>query len=73
MTTDSNQRDARVAEAVRDACGRAAAEAYEDAGIRGLCEEGRFECALSAIRAIDVASVIASVGSGPTSSRDEGV
>ena len=55
-----NQRDAqrRLAEAVRDACDKAAQEAYESAGISGLCEEGRWECALDAIRALDLEAVI---------------
>lgn len=56
-----NQRESqrRLAEAVRDACGKAAQEAWENAGISGLCEEGRWECALSAIRALDLEAVIA--------------
>ena len=55
-----NQLDAqrRLAEAVRDACDKAAREAYESAGISGLCEEGRWECALDAIRALDLEAVI---------------
>jgi hypothetical protein len=48
----------RLAEAVRDACGKAAQEAYENAGISGLCEEGRWECAVAAIRALDLEAVI---------------
>jgi hypothetical protein len=43
---------------VRDACGKAAQEAWENAGICGLCEEGRWECAISAIRALDLEAVI---------------
>ena len=42
----------RVAERVRHACLRAAAEAYEDAGLRGLCAGGRWEYALDAIRSL---------------------
>jgi len=55
-----NQRESqrRLAEAVRDACGKAAQEAYENAGISGLCEEGRWECAIAAIRALDLEAVI---------------
>ena len=48
----------RLAEAVRKACGKVAQEAYESAGISGLCEEGRWECAISAIRALDLEAVI---------------
>lgn len=49
----------RIAEAVRDACGKAAQEAYESAGIGGLCEEGRWECAVAAVRSLDIDAVIA--------------
>lgn len=41
-------------EAARRACLEAAQHAYEDAGIRGLCGDGRWECALAAIRAVDL-------------------
>lgn len=41
-------------ERVREACMRAAREAYEDGGIRGLCGEGRFELAMDAIRALEL-------------------
>lgn len=50
-----------TAEAVRAACLRAALEAYEDAGIRGLCGEGRWELAVQAIRTLDLRSVIESI------------
>src|SRR4051794_40289179 len=42
----------KLAEGVRSACLRAALDAYEDAGLRGLCAEGRWECALDAIRSL---------------------
>ncbi len=45
------------ADAVRTACLNAALAAYEDAGIRGLCAEGRWEAALAAIRTVDLSSV----------------
>lgn len=51
----------RLAEAVRHACGKAAQEAYESAGISGVCEEGRWECAISAIRSLDLEVVINAV------------
>jgi hypothetical protein len=58
-----NQRELqrRLAEAVRDACGKAAQEAYENTGISGLCEEGRWECAISAIRALDLEVIISAL------------
>jgi len=48
----------RLAEAVRDACLKAARKAYENAGVSGLCEEGRWECAFAAIRSLDLEAVI---------------
>jgi len=50
-----------VAENVRDACLKAAREAYENAGISGLCEEGRWECAVDAMRSLDIGAVIATI------------
>lgn len=47
-----------IAEAVRKACLKAAQEAYENAGISGLCEEGRWECAVAAVRSLDLHAVI---------------
>ena len=50
----SHAADARstLAETVRAACLDAAMRAYEDAGIRGLCAEGRWEAALAAMRLV---------------------
>ncbi|MFO1434634.1 MAG: acetyltransferase [Candidatus Competibacteraceae bacterium] len=50
-----------LAEAVRDACVQAALSAYEDAGIKGLCAEGRWECAIGAIQGIDLEAVLSAV------------
>ena len=47
-----------LAEAVRAACLDAARRAYEDAGIRGLCADGRWEAALTAIRQLDLTGVL---------------
>lgn len=47
-----------VAEAVRTACVNAMLAAYEDAGVRGLCAEGRWEAAVAAVRDIDLEPVI---------------
>jgi hypothetical protein len=47
-----------LVETVRAACLNAALEAYEDAGIRGLCAEGRWEAAVSAIRHLDLSGVL---------------
>jgi pentatricopeptide repeat protein len=48
----------QLAEAVRAACVQAALAAYEDAGIRGLCEAGRWEAAVSALHSIDLHKLI---------------
>lgn len=61
MTPDTNSQ-ALLADAVRAACVEAACLAYEDAGIRGLCAEGRWEAALAAIRHLDLSSVLDAAG-----------
>jgi hypothetical protein len=43
---------------VRVHCIDAALKAYEDAGISGLCAEGRWELAIQAMRCLDLNSVI---------------
>lgn len=48
----------QLAEAVRAACLKAAAEAYENAGVRGLCEEGRWEAAMGALQSLDLDPLI---------------
>ncbi len=53
-------KEERESERMREACVRAAIEAYEDAGIRGLCAEGRFELAVQAMRALDPREVVGS-------------
>ena len=45
-------------ERARAACLEAAVLAYEDAGIRGLCAEGRWEAALAAMRQLDLSGLI---------------
>jgi hypothetical protein len=47
-----------LVERVRAACLHAALAAYEDAGIRGLCAEGRWEAALAAIRHVNLSDVL---------------
>jgi len=49
---------ATLAESIRRALVQAGALAYEDAGIQGLCAEGRWEAAVSAMRAVDVAELV---------------
>ena len=47
----------QIAEAVRQACIDAAIHAYEDAGLSGLCHEGRWEYAVDAMRQLDLRSL----------------
>jgi hypothetical protein len=61
--------DFQLALTVRDACLQAAIDAYESAGMSGLCGEGRWEMAMQAIRTLDLRPVIAQIegvsSSGP--------
>jgi hypothetical protein len=62
ITTMSEQElKRRMAETVRTACLNAARQAYENAGISGLCEEGRWECAVGAIRSLDLELIISAL------------
>jgi len=48
----------QLAEAVRQACLQAALAGYEDAGLSGLCHEGAWECAIDAIRSLDINAIL---------------
>ena len=50
--------DLRIAQVVRDACLMATLQAYKDAGLSGLCHEGRWECAVDAIRTLDLQALV---------------
>ena len=47
-----------LAKRIRDRCIEAALQAYEDAGIQGLCAEGRWEAAVSALRTVELAPLL---------------
>ncbi len=47
-----------LAKRIREACVEAALQGYEDAGIQGLCAEGRWEAAVSALRTLDLAPLL---------------
>ena len=49
----------QIAEAICAACLAAALESYEDPSIRGLCHEGAWECAIGAIRTLNVRRILA--------------
>ena len=55
------ERERRLAEVVREACIAAALTGYEEAGMSGLCHEGRWECAISAMRVIDLDALVATL------------
>lgn len=50
--------ETRIAEAVRAACVSAAIAAWEDAGLQGLCEAGRWEVAVGALRSLDLTELL---------------
>jgi hypothetical protein len=54
----AGQENQALVQAVRAACVQAALDAYEEGGIAGLCEEGRWELALDAVRVLDVTRVL---------------
>ncbi len=54
------------ADAVRNACLEAALAAYEDAGIQGLCAEGRWERAVDAVRSLDLVPLVRALTAGGT-------
>jgi hypothetical protein len=54
----------RLAEAVRDACLKAAKEGYEQAAAAGLCHEGAVEASLDAVRMLDLKVLLAATAEG---------
>ena len=60
-----------LAERVRARCLETARDAYEDAGIQGLCAEGRWEAALGAVERLDLRALVAALAeSAPPPRRD---
>jgi hypothetical protein len=54
----------RVAEAVQQACLAAALRAYEDAGLSGLCHEGRWEYVIDTLRHLDPHAIVQQLATG---------
>lgn len=52
-----------LAQAVRDACVRAAVAECDDARMAGLCWEGAWEAAVGAIRDLDLAAIVSAAES----------
>jgi hypothetical protein len=47
-----------LAKSIRAACVEAVLQAYEDAGMQGLCAEGRWEAAVDALRTFDLVPLL---------------
>lgn len=54
MTKPADDTEREIARRMQEACIAAAIAAYEDAAMSGLCHEGAFEAAISAMQMIDV-------------------
>jgi hypothetical protein len=50
--------DKTTAEKIREACAKEFLRAYEEAGIKGLCEDGRIEYAVDAVRSLDLEKIL---------------
>ena len=55
-----------IAKGIRDTCIEAALQAYEDAGIHGLCAEGRWEAAVGALKTVDLTPLLREFKQRPT-------
>jgi hypothetical protein len=47
-----------LAKRIREVCIDAVLQSYEDAGMQGLCAEGRWEAAVDALRTVDLAPLV---------------
>lgn len=65
MPADDDARFA-LANAVRHAVIDAMCAAHEDAGMQGLCGEGRFEVAIDTVRNLDLRPILAALDDGAT-------
>ena len=43
-----------LAKRIRETCLQAVLQAYEDAGVQGLCGEGRWEAAIGVLKTLDL-------------------
>jgi hypothetical protein len=64
------EKQMRLAEAVREACVETARKAYDEAGVSGLCLEGRLEYAIDALRSLDLSTVIHQFDSSDASEKN---
>lgn len=63
MADDTSNTQQEIAEATQRALVEIAIQAYEEAGLSGLCAEGRWEVAIGAMRSYDVRRITPGVGS----------
>lgn len=54
----------KIAEATRRALVEVALQAYEEAGLSGLCAEGRWEVAIGAMKDFELGRVVGATGAG---------
>ena len=47
-----------ISKRIREVCLDAVLQSYEDAGMQGLCAEGRWEAAVDALRTVDLAPLV---------------
>ncbi len=52
------EKQRKLAESVREAVLRAALEGYEQAGLAGMCDEGRWEMAVDSMRSLNLDALV---------------
>lgn len=70
MTKTTQSKEQQIAQTVRNICIRASLEGYENATASGLCHEGAWEAAISAMRMLDLDAILETVRNGDTKSRN---
>lgn len=65
------ERERRLAERVRTACVSTALEAYHDAGLSGLCAEGRWEYTIGVLRQMDLIPFVEETDPVPVDSKTD--
>lgn len=53
-----NTEEKNIAEKVREECVKEFVRAYEEGGIKGLCEEGRIEYAVDSVKSLDLQKIL---------------
>ena len=62
-------KDLELAEAVRETCLEIQQRSYEEAGISGLCHEGRWEYALDVLRGMSIEKLLKNINRPDQTSR----